>query len=125
MDLLRNSYANDSDDEPEPVTDNRLTSKTATPSLPSKRPYPEPEEQHYKPARKPNPAYSSYSDPQTRSSAIPGRYVSKRERSLLASLSTAPTQNQSSDSIHKPSVSSPTGNLRLLSTLRYLLLVKY
>ncbi|CAF1699060.1 BnaC03g14540D [Brassica napus] len=108
MDLLRNSYANDSDDEPEPVTDNRLTSKTATPSLPSKRPYPEPEEQHYKPARKPNPPYSSYSDPQTSSSAIPGRYVSKRERSLLASLSTAPTQNQSSDSIHKPSVSSPT-----------------
>lgn len=114
MDLLRNSYANDSDEEPEPVTDNRLKSITAAPSLPSKRPYPEPEERHYKPARKPNPPYGSYSDPQTSSSTIPipitvpGRYVSKRERSLLASLSTASNQNQSSGSIQKPSVSSPT-----------------
>ncbi|KAL0843835.1 hypothetical protein Bca101_017081 [Brassica carinata] len=108
MDLLRNSYANDSYDEPEPVTVNRLTSITATPSLPSKkRPYPEP-------ARKPNPPYGYHPDPQTSSSTIPipitvpGRYVSKRERSLLASLSTAPAQNQSSDSIQKPSVGSPT-----------------
>ncbi|CAH8363469.1 unnamed protein product [Eruca vesicaria subsp. sativa] len=105
MDLLRNSYANDSDDEePEPVNDNnRLKSITDTPSLPSKRPYPEPEEGHYRPARKPNPPYNSNPDP-----PVPGRYVSKRERSLLASLSTVPTQNQSSDLIQKPSVSSPT-----------------
>ncbi|KAJ0261669.1 Transducin/WD40 repeat-like superfamily protein [Hirschfeldia incana] len=112
MDLLRNSYANDSDEEPEPVIDNRFSSKTAAPSLPSKkRPYPEPEERHYKPARKPNPPYgSSYPDPQTIPIPInaPGRYVSKRERSLLASLSTASDQNQSSDSIQKPSVTSPT-----------------
>lgn len=129
MDLLRNSYANDSDEEPEPVTDNRLKSITAAPSLPFKRPYPEPEDRHYKPARKPNPPYgSSHPDPQTSSSTtpvpitVPGRYVSKRERSLLASLSTVPIQNQSSDSIQKPSVSSPTGNLRFALNLP---LIKY
>ncbi|KFK27062.1 hypothetical protein AALP_AA8G329600 [Arabis alpina] len=92
MDLISNSYANDSDDEPEPVT--------ASPSLPSKRPYPNPEER--KLARRPNPPYGSYSDPQTSSSAsvpipVPGRYVSKRERLLLASLPMVPNQNQDSD----------------------------
>ncbi|CAH2069970.1 unnamed protein product [Thlaspi arvense] len=113
MDLICNSYANDSDDEPEPVTDERFASGIAPPSITLKRSYPGPEERRYKPARRPNPPYGSYSDPQTSSSvsvpiSVPGRYVSKRERSLLASLSTVSNQNQDSDLIQKPSVSSPT-----------------
>lgn len=114
MDLICNSYGNDSDDEPEPVSNERLTSEIATaPSIPSKRPYPVPEERQYKPPRRPYPPHGSYSDPQTSSSvSVPvpvlGRYVSKRERSLLASVSTIPTQDQSSDLNQKPS-SSPTG----------------
>ncbi|CAH8279659.1 unnamed protein product [Arabidopsis lyrata] len=115
MDLICNSYGNDSDDEPEPVSNERLTSEIATaPSIPSKRPYPVPEERQYKPPRRPYPPHGSYSDPQTSSSVsvpvpvpVPGRYVSKRERSLLASVSTIPTQDQSSDLNQKPS-SSPT-----------------
>jgi hypothetical protein len=117
MDLICNSYANDSDDEPEPVTNERLTSKiAAAPSIPSKRPYPVPEERQYKPPRRPYPPHGSYSESQTSSSfsipvpvpvPVPGRYVSKRERSLLASLSTIPTPDQSSDLSQKP-YSSPT-----------------
>lgn len=114
MDLICNSYANDSDDEPGPVADKRFASVISPPSIPLKRPYPGPEDRQYKAARRPNPPSGTYPDPQTSSSAptpisVPGRYVSKRERSLLASLSTAPNQNQATDSIRKPSVSSPTG----------------
>lgn len=112
MDLICNSYANGSDDEPEPVTYERLASGTGPPSIPWKRPYPDPEDRQCKLSRRPNPPYGSYSDPETSSSVsvpIPGRYVSKRERSLLASLSTVPNPNQGSDLIQKPSVSSPTG----------------
>ncbi|KAL1206529.1 COMPASS-like H3K4 histone methylase component WDR5B [Cardamine amara subsp. amara] len=106
MELICNSYANDSDDEPEPVTNHRLTTRTAPPSIPSKRPYPSPEEPQYKPSRRP---YSSYSDPQTSSSApVPGRYISKRERSLQASNLTTPSQDQGSDLTQKLSSTSPT-----------------
>lgn len=118
MDLLCNSYANDSDDEPEPVTDERLASGTiAPPSIPSKRPYPDPEERQYKPSRRAYPPCGSYSGPQTSSSVsvpapvpVQGRYVSKRERSLLASISTIPSQDQCSDLSQKLSSTSPTGN---------------
>ncbi|CAN8301907.1 unnamed protein product [Cochlearia groenlandica] len=103
MDLILNSYANDSDDEPEPVIVNRLFPETASPSIPSKRPYPGPE----------NPPYGSFSDPRARSSVsapiqVPGRYVSKRERSLLSSISTVQNQPHGSDLIQKPYVSSST-----------------
>lgn len=116
MNLICNSYANDSDNEPEPVADERLVSGTvAASSNPSKRPFPGLEERQYKPLHRP---YSSYSDPQTTSSSVsmpspvpvPGRYVSKRERLLQASNSTIPTQNQGSDLTQKLSSSSPTGN---------------
>lgn len=108
MDLICNSYANDSDDEPEPLTYEQ--------QLASKRPYPNTEERQCKLPRRPNPPYGSYSNPQTSSAVsvpvpipVPGRYVSKRERSLLASLSTVPNQNQGSDLIQKLPSTSPTG----------------
>ncbi|XP_010448247.1 PREDICTED: WD repeat-containing protein 25 [Camelina sativa] len=113
MDLICNSYANDSDDEPEPVANELLTYGTAAaPSIPSKRSYPFPEERQYKPSRRPYPPpHGSYSDPQPSSSVtlpVPGRYVSKRERSLIASNSTNPSHDQSSDLSQKLTSSSPT-----------------
>ncbi|EOA14680.1 hypothetical protein CARUB_v10027952mg [Capsella rubella] len=112
MDLICNSYANDSDDEPEPLADEPLISRfSVEPSIPSKRPYPFPEERQYKPSRRPYPPHDSYSDPQTSSSVtvpvpapVQGRYVSKRERSLLASISTIPSPELS----QKLTSSSPT-----------------
>ncbi|XP_010533519.1 PREDICTED: WD repeat-containing protein 25 isoform X1 [Tarenaya hassleriana] len=127
MDLLCNSYADSSDEELEHQTGMRPPPGTANETPPSKRPRPSPGHP-YNSFQRP-PFYCSYSDPQTSSAvSIPGRYVSKRERSLHKSLPSGLNRDQGSDLVQNISAASPTvlGSIadselpcHVLSSLRY------
>ncbi|XP_010533521.1 PREDICTED: WD repeat-containing protein 25 isoform X2 [Tarenaya hassleriana] len=110
MDLLCNSYADSSDEELEHQTGMRPPPGTANETPPSKRPRPSPGHP-YNSFQRP-PFYCSYSDPQTSSAvSIPGRYVSKRERSLHKSLPSGLNRDQGSDLVQNISAASPTVHL--------------